>query len=306
MDKQSRQADLAALIEQGRSHNSLIVVHQMGKVGSRTVLQSLRRYFRRTQADIPIFHSHFLNGDRLQYQLQHYATSGLPLRAHLVHAQALRILIDQHQALETKTWKVITLVRDPVARNISGFFQNIRTLFPQALEPDTERYTQSDIQQAFLENYGHSLPLTWLDAEITAVFGIDPYASAFPWEQGYQIYRAGQNLGGLNSGSLNLGSQNSGGQNSGNQIELLLMRLENLTSSMAQQAFQEFLGLNDLRLRQKNVGDRKHYSDAYKRFQAQVRLPSSYLDWMYESPYAQQFYSPAERQQFRQRWSGKG
>ncbi|MGB3492748.1 MAG: putative capsular polysaccharide synthesis family protein [Elainellaceae cyanobacterium] len=279
VDKGTGRAELETLVELGRSHDQLILVHQMGKVGSRTVIQSLRRHFRRSQKDIPIFHSHFLNGDRLQHQLKRYETSDMPLKAHLVHAQALRCLIDQHQALETKTWKLITLVRDPIARNVSGFFQNIRSFFPQALYAETEpSYTQKEIEEVFLNRYGHSLPLTWLDEEITSVFGIDPYGSPFPWQQGYQIYRE-------------------------NRVELLLIRLENLTPDTAQQAFKELLGLEGLELKQKNVGDRKHYSDAYKRFQAQVQLPQSYLDRMYDSRYAQQFYSPAERQQFRQRWN---
>lgn len=280
VNKGIQNLDLNALVELGRSHDQLILVYQMGKVGSRTVLQSLRRHLRRNRLEIPLFHSHFLNGDRLQHQLDRFEKSGMSLKAHLLHSLAIRQLLDQHQALERKNWKIITLVRDPIARNISGFFQNIRTLFPQALNLETSgtSYTQAEIKQVFLTQYGHSLPLTWLDEELTSVFGIDPYTSPFPWEQGYEIYQD-------------------------KQVELLLIRLENLTLDTAQKAFKEFLGLEGLELKQKNVGDRKHYSEAYKRFQAEVQLPPSYLDRMYESRYAQQFYSPSERQQFRDRWS---
>jgi hypothetical protein len=44
----------------------------------------------------------------------------------------------------------------------------------------------------FLENYMHSRPLTWLDAEINTNFSIDVYRHSFPTDRGCTVISRGR------------------------------------------------------------------------------------------------------------------
>src|SRR5215211_4864638 len=103
-------------------HPDPIIVHQMGKVGSKTVELSLRKAYEALGIEVPIYHTHILNGFELvrQYVLQeqHLQNSADQL-ATLHHGESVRKLIDKNPA---QHWNIISLVRDPIARNISAFF----------------------------------------------------------------------------------------------------------------------------------------------------------------------------------------
>jgi hypothetical protein len=186
--------------------------------------------------------------------------------------------------LSKKKWKVITLVREPIARNISAYFQNLNRVH---IKNCLEHYQNNaiELQQIidhFFQNYNHDLPLEWLDWEIKAVFGIDAYQSTFEPNQGYHIYRQGT-------------------------VDLLLMRLENLNHCW-DQAIQEFfnndLSNNQIKLNTANVGKTKEYADLYKQFRKIGNIPEEYIDKMYGSKYAQHFYTAQELEAFKNYWLG--
>ena len=86
--------------------------------------------------------------------------------------------------------KVITLVREPVANNISMFFQ----VLGQYLGPDIDPSAcdTDELIDVFIEKYMHSRPLTWLDAEVKTHFGIDIFQHPFPIEKGYSHHLPGK------------------------------------------------------------------------------------------------------------------
>lgn len=94
-----------------------ILIYQMMKVGSNTVRQTLASVL-----DQPILHIHFLAQDNLTshclgIEREHewrYVAKSLPQMNYLYS------LIKNTSA--KNRWKVIVLVRDPIARNISLFF----------------------------------------------------------------------------------------------------------------------------------------------------------------------------------------
>jgi hypothetical protein len=182
-----------------------------------------------------------------------------------------------------KTWvqsqhevRAITLVREPVANNISMFFQ----IIDQYLGMDRERSDCAidELIDVFIRSYMHSRPLTWLDAEIKPHFGIDVYQTAFPIDRGYTVLSRGR-------------------------IRLLVLRCE-LDDQAKEKAIADFLGLEHFEIVRSNVASDKHYASQYAEFKQRIRLPPALLDQMYESKYARHFYSAAEREQFRARWSG--
>ena len=84
-----------------------------------------------------------------------------------------------------------------------------------------------------------------------------------------------------------------------------MLRLEDL-NRVGQKVLSDFLNLKQFRLVQANVGEQKEYSDLYREFK-KLPLPASYLEKMYASNYARQFYTDEEMRSFSQKWSaGQG
>lgn len=262
---------------------SPLFVHTMGKVGSSSIVRSLRKL--ELEREVTIYWTHFLSpeGISLLNQLHEKGYGGseeVPQKEKNILASS-RVIGQQLMKKEPKDKKVkvITLVRDPVATNISGFFQNYAWWPPELQRRLQEGSTANldDLSACFFSNYPHDVPLTWFDIEMTPIFGIDVFSSPFPSEKGYQIYQS-------------------------ERSEALLLKLEKL-DEIAVDALQSFLSINNFRLVKENVGHEKWYSDIYDQFKATVRLPDSYLNKMYRSPFAQHFYREEEINAFMTRWN---
>lgn len=274
-----------------------VLIYQMGKVGSSSIRNSL---FRRQHPGLrPVLMSHEYfplrhrdleriaiepeYRDMLARETAHdrQVFAQFPLRKRLGWRFRERCYAEQIY----RTWvrspyplRVITLVREPVANNISMFFQII------------DQYIGTDIEQAgcsteelidiFIGKYMHSRPLTWLDAEVKTHFGIDVYQTPFPAAAGYTVITR-------------------------DRVSLLVMRCE-LDDAAKEQAISAFLGLEDFRLVRSNVASQKRYASRYEEFRRRIVLPPALLDQMYDSKFARHFYTDAERERFRARWSGNG
>lgn len=255
-----------------------IVVYQMGKVGSSTVVASLEASTLRQ----PIYHIHSLTREGIESRRQIYARifdqqhdADTRRMHHLLIAEQLHKRIGDGGS--APKWKVITLVRDPVARNISDFFQ-VKDYWLSGFEGGlgSSQLIMDEIIKVFMEEYHHDEALNWFDVELKQTLGIDVFAADFPKQLGYKIYRRGR-------------------------MEVLVLKLEGL-NQYAQKAFKEFLGIDDLQMIEANVSSQKDYHPAYKKFQEDIKLPGSYLDSMYESKYARHFYTEEEIRSFKTRW----
>jgi hypothetical protein len=259
-----------------------LLVYQMGKVGSTSVEMSLRS----AGLAMPIFHVHLLSPIEItkDEMLYHgrlprlFAPSHLPATQHLFNSYYIRRRINRGEIGAPSKWKIVTLTRDPIARNISGFFEGMPFRLPQlnkrlragTVEPE-------ELVDYFFRTYDHEVPLTWFDDELKSVFGIDVYSSRFPTEKGYQIL-------------------------SGELVDVLVIRLESLQSCI-QDAMVEFLGLRDFSLKPVNEGSKKEYGGMYSKVLSSIVVPASYIDMMYTSRYATHFYAAAEVSSWRAKWS---
>jgi SAM-dependent methyltransferase len=143
------------LYETLKSKKKLVLVYQMGKVGSASIKTKLKEY-----DDLAVYHIHRLNKK----------TNDLMIKMHLNNCNV-------ELALQERKWKeistflqsekpnlyIITAIRDPIARNISAFFQNYD--FKQQKESDV-----SSLVYKFMNEYPHQLPLKWFDEQIKEVF----------------------------------------------------------------------------------------------------------------------------------------
>lgn len=263
-----------------------IIVYQMGKVGSTTVRQSLAA----SNIDRKVYQVHTLHPE-LNHSIEQQRKNYLPEER---EAALRRVWRNQYlyQRLVSERvsepWKIITLVRDPIARNIGTFFQHVDILdedesawHVRALSYEFELTVPKDniagLVEMFFERCRHDQALEFFDREFLGLWGIDVFAKSFPKERGYQIY-------------------------SNDQMQVLLMRLEDLNRCGAA-ALAQFLDQPDVPIVSKNVGSDKPYAALYSLFKNTAVLPAKYIDKMYDSKLATHFYSPAELQRFRERWS---
>ena len=241
-------------------------IYQMGKVGSSTIKRSLNAI----SHHYATFFVHDLTqaviDDMEQAYQKSWSASYNP--QHLWQSQYIRKQIDQQKWVGR--CKVISLVRDPVARNISSFFNNIY------LHYNLDTLNVDEALKRFLDDFDHDTPLVWFDRELKTVCGLDVFESAFPKEQGYQIYHE-------------------------EKVDVLVLRLESL-SMCVKEAFKDFLGIDGIQLENANIGKNKNYSSLYRKFLDSVSLPSSYLDVMYNSDFSRHFYTEKEIETFRLKW----
>ena len=173
--------------------------------------------------------------------------------------------------------RAITLVREPIANNISMFFQLIDHYIGTPIEEST--YDIDSVIQVFLDRYLHSRPLTWFDAEVKTTLGIDVFRDRFPIEQGHNIVSSGNR-------------------------SLLVLKCE-LDDDTKANAIAEFLGLDRFTIVRSNITGEKNHAKHYAEFKQRIRVPDTLLDEMYESKFAKFFYSEDERSRCRDRWSGR-
>ncbi|MCH7555844.1 MAG: glycosyltransferase [Planctomycetes bacterium] len=253
-----------------------IVIYQMGKVGSKTIQASLEKL------NLPnkIYHTHFLSWSNIKQIEDHY--SSIPgTNVRLDHCKDIRSLIDSTAG--NIRWKIITLVRDPVARDISDVFHNIKRDLSHVTNVDPESAfndINSHILKTFADfNESTDYACTWFDKEIKDVFNFDIYANDFNKSTGYQIYKV-------------------------QDADILLIRLEDL-SRCCHDAFREFLGVPDFSIVKDNVSEKKWYQGLYRRVLDSISIPDSDLERIYKSRYCRHFYTGDEINHFKKKWSGE-
>jgi hypothetical protein len=266
-----------------------LLVYQMGKVGSSSVTRSLRT----AKIGRSVYHIHFLEPLLIdEYEAKRKAYLSTKREGSLRHIwQYQHLLKEIKEGWNGKRWKIVTLIRDPIARNLSAFFEHIELLPSPPDSPRVKRLKSIEYEyevtvrdnnideliSIFFEKFPHESPFTYFDREFKGVLGVDLFASEFPKSIGYKCYRE-------------------------SKFDILLIRLENLNTCFAE-ALREFLGVERMALVEANVSADKEYSDIYRMFKDSIHLPESYLDKMYSSRFSRHFYTDEELEQFKRSWS---
>jgi hypothetical protein len=255
------------------------MIYQMAKVGSRSVLFSLELAYRRHRLpNVPIHHVH--NLANLDVHDRRANRRGNAEDIQIVQEyRHLRQEFDQDPA---RHWNVISLVRDPVARNVGAFFHKLDQYVPDWKKRWGEgALSMDEVIQLFIgANEIHQTANKWFDVEFKSVLGIDVYAVPFEKEVGYQVYANKP------------------------RVDLLLIRLEDL-NRVAEPVMEKFLGFHDFKLYPSNIGDEKDYAEVYRAFKS-TPLPPAYVEATYQTRFARHFYSDAEIQSFTRKWTQPG
>jgi hypothetical protein len=255
-----------------------LLIYQMGKVGSSSIHASVNTFWKSS----PVYHLHVLSAANLA-ALDRVIRDAYPrtrhIPEHLIAGEFLRHYLPRGP--RPNRWPIITLVRDPIARNVSSFFQDLTTRhtyldFAAMLADNDTEGTARRLINAFLDNHDHQRPLKWFDMELRRVFGIDVFAEPFDKQKGFTIYR-------------------------NDRCRVLLIKLESLDRCV-RAAFEQFLNINDFKLQTENVSRQKKYGQLYDAVKRSINFPEAFIDRMYTSRLVQHLYTNDEIAVFRRKW----
>ncbi|MEO1241221.1 MAG: putative capsular polysaccharide synthesis family protein [Pseudomonadota bacterium] len=240
-----------------------VIVYQPGKVGSSAIMFAVQR------AGITVSHVHMLNENRLRGLEERCMANGEASPPHVSEARSIR----KNYIDAKKRLCVVSAVRDPVARNLSAFFENIESFCPDWLR--LSKRNPDEVVTRFLENYPHHVITDWFDEEFKDALDIDVYKHPFSHQQGYGRY-------------------------SSDIADAIVLRAEDENSKKSA-ALSNFLKADEIILKRENKGLKRHWGDAYRKIKKTIKFPVAYLDQMYDSKMAKYFYTGQERNEFRQR-----
>jgi hypothetical protein len=242
-----------------------ILIYQMGKVGSTSLAKAL--------------------GDRAiqihNFYPRNEPCSRRPLYRSGLHKKPLQWAfyhVIRRAIRRRRTLKIITLVRDPIGRNVSMYFHDLHywlAYYFSEVRPDrVGRADMNTLIDCFRETFDHTYPLDWFDKELKRLTGIDVYEHAFDRATGCtKIDRDG--------------------------VSLLVIQTEKLRECW--HAVEEFCG-RKLELREDNRSARKWYGTLYASFLDTYSLNADELERIYSSRYATFFFSEETRDELRSRW----
>jgi len=242
-----------------------VIVYQMGKVASSSIASSLKM-----RGDMDVFHTHSLNADRIRALNEFKVSKGW---SGMVNDSNKTSALYKTIKNENKKISVITMVREPIGRNISAFFQNLHIIFRNG---EIGGLCQSQLAESFISRYPHRIPIEWFDKELKECLGVDVYKVSFPKKKGAIIINDGR-------------------------YDVLIMR-HDIPDFVKQDYIGRLLHITDVKITPKNIGKEKSYALIYKDFIEQVTMSDAYLSEMLDSKYAKHFFEKRELELLKIRW----
>jgi hypothetical protein len=254
-------------------------VYTQGKVGSKAVLAALEDAFE----VYPPYESGMYVWDYRRSDpegvRQHQLITGTRRRLLSDDPEVAQFMIDHPD----RDFRVTTVVREPVAINLSSFFYNF---VPRNPGVNIHELTDEEIIERLEKGESFSSPsfhLDWWDIEVQPMTGINVYDNGiFPIEDGSAVYSANLN---------------------GRHTDILVLRQENIRE-VARLALSNYYGIDVPELSKVNTAEdsNNNYAGRYLRFKSEASLPEEWVTWQMNSRYASFFYSEEEREAFTNRW----
>ncbi|QRM89035.1 hypothetical protein FG167_07225 [Lacinutrix sp. WUR7] len=245
-----------------------IIIHTMGKVGSLSVYTSLKR----SLATTPIFHTHNLNVKEVKKDVLFCFENGV-----YPGSRSPVFLIDKYILKKQRPFKVITLFRDPIERNISAFFDAFQIYV--GVSPEGYQGDLKTLEKLFFQQLPHAYPLQWYEDYMLKDLDFDVYTQDFDAEAGFQIIKQEQN-------------------------EMLLMHCD-LADAEKEKLIKTFCAVSNFQLTNTNVRAASASSDLYIAFKNYMQFPEEYIQDMYTSKYAMHFFSEKQRNVAIEKWTKK-
>jgi hypothetical protein len=246
--------------------DKIVLTHTYGKVGSTAIHKAIHKL-----PGYGSFQTHFISATGVADALSLHREEQDPI--HMLQGEALRLAME---AQPERAIRVITLVRDPVARAVSDIFENPEML---GAGGDLRELPVEKLISLAEEQVRGSLAYTeqWFDRELSALLGFDFFSRGFDRTGGFEILREGRFM-------------------------LLAGKLERLSTDSAGW-LGRFLDLGrDLPVPQTRARSATGEAALYDRVRRGLKLPAGLLDEVYSSRVCRHFYTPGELEEFRMRW----
>jgi hypothetical protein len=236
-----------------------VIVYQMAKVGSSAIVDALAHH------RLPVFHVHRMNPEHLIRMREERRRLGWEVGPIPPHDQ-LGTLLHRNVVRRGHRARIVTIVREPIARNLSSYFEHLDAIWH--MSDAHQSIPVEDLCRGFVERFLHTEPLTWFEDEMLPVFGIDVYERPFP-EEGHEVIRT-------------------------ERVDVLILKCESSDEAKSA-ALSRFLGMDGIVVRRSNETLSKTKGASFQQFKQTIRLSPSYIDDMLSARYSRHFYSEAER-----------
>lgn len=240
-----------------------VLVYQMGKVASLSIYNSLKA------EGIHVLHTHQTNPDRIREMKQSYPADSYPAS----FDKGLSIF--EKFIKPRRPLKIITLIREPIGRNLSAYFHNMRHI--EAHASAHQQYSTQELINNFFSHYHHQTCLCWFDLEMKATLGIDVYHYRFPQHLGFQKITKPP-------------------------YDLLIMR-HDLDDAKKAAIVSAFLDIEPFKIARANESANKEYAGQYSSVLDTIQIPDEYAQIMLSSKYARHFFSGDELGAIRSQWT---
>ena len=160
------------------------------------------------------------------------------------------------------------MVREPIGRNISAFFQNFER--DTKIPFEKNKYSTQEIKSFFLNNFPHFESVRWFDNVFKKELGVDIYNFKFP-DQKWNIIETVR-------------------------VDILIYQYD-IPDSLKCQLVKKFLSLKNFDLKNENLSNEKDYSWEYKNLK-NTCFEKDFLEPLLNSKYVNQFYKSEKNQLF--------
>ena len=147
----------------GIERRNPILVYQMGKVGSSTIVSTLER----AGVTEPVLHVHTLVPEEIKIAVNRQRNSQVPfLHEHLIVSS----IVGKKLGASRFPCRIVTLTREPVARVISFVFEDLKKQAPEARREDgsidVSAVTRATERVLSAPDNGNADPSLWFDREL--------------------------------------------------------------------------------------------------------------------------------------------
>ena len=240
----------------------IVLVYQMAKVGSTSYTAMLEKC-----SDLKVFQVHRLDNSSNEKMIKFSLSKGELDKAFMEQEWNA---IGNYMLSKPLEIYIISVMRDPIARNISAFFENL----------DLSKKTPVEkLINNFFSDYPHNIPIRWFDEQFKEFLGIDLYQYPFDKKRGWDHFTV-------------------------SNYTCLLLTVE-ISDKEKINAINSILGTRLSKIERKNVGESKHYATIYRQFNDKIIMPEEYVNTLLDSKVVKHFYTDTQCKNFRNKWIGK-
>ena len=217
----------------------------------------------------PIFHTHSLDVKTTKNEITYCFDNGI-----YPGSRSPVFLIHDKIMSKQRNYKIISLYRDPIERNISAFFDAFELYV--GFKPEAYTGSLEHLETLFHKHLPYTYPLKWFDDNFFYDTQIDVYKYPFNAQLGHTVI-----------------------QQDGKAILIMNCYLDD---SLKEKLICEFCGIPNFELTNTNITENRSSGNLYKKFKAFIRFDEAYLLKCYNSKYAKHFFTEAERENAIEKW----